>query len=147
MTLDLDVNGFSPDTFGATRVSFSATTTIDRNDFGVSFNAPIPGLNNAMLLSDSVAINLDVGGGAAERQLHQLSKSATSRSPPPSAARLEPQVCQLGPGSDIEFAEHLDQVVLHGALANEETSGDFPISEALRCKPGDLGFLRGELGF
>jgi hypothetical protein len=30
------------------------------NDFGVSFNAPIPGLNNAMLLSDTVAINLDV---------------------------------------------------------------------------------------
>jgi polyisoprenoid-binding protein YceI len=60
VTLDLDVNGFSPDTFGATRVSFSATTTIDRNDFGVSFNAPIPGLDNAMLLSDTVAINLDV---------------------------------------------------------------------------------------
>jgi polyisoprenoid-binding protein YceI len=60
VTLDLDVNGFSPDTFGATRVSFSATTTIDRNDFGVSFNAPIPGLKNAMLLSDTVAINLDV---------------------------------------------------------------------------------------
>ena len=60
VTLDLDVNGFSPDTFGATRVSFSATTRIDRNDFGVSFNAPIPGLNNAMLLSDTVAINLDV---------------------------------------------------------------------------------------
>ena len=60
VTLDLDVNGFSPDTFGATRVSFSATTTIDRNDFGVSFNAPIPGLDHAMLLSDSVAINLDV---------------------------------------------------------------------------------------
>ncbi len=60
VTLDLDVNGFSPDTFGATRVSFSATTTIDRNDFGVSFNAPIPGLNHAMLLSDTAAINLDV---------------------------------------------------------------------------------------
>jgi polyisoprenoid-binding protein YceI len=60
VTLDLNVNGFSPDTFGATRVSFSATTTIDRNDFGVSFNAPIPGLSNAMLLSDTVAINLDV---------------------------------------------------------------------------------------
>lgn len=60
VTLDLTVNGFSPDTFGATRVSFSATTTIDRNDFGVSFNAPIPGLANAMLLSDAVAINLDV---------------------------------------------------------------------------------------
>jgi polyisoprenoid-binding protein YceI len=60
VTLDLNVNGFSPDTFGATRVSFSATTTIDRNDFGVSFNAPIPGLDKAMLLSDTVAINLDV---------------------------------------------------------------------------------------
>ena len=60
VTLDLTVNGFSPDTFGATRVSFSATTTIDRNDFGVSFNAAIPGLKNAMLLSDTVAVNLDV---------------------------------------------------------------------------------------
>ncbi len=60
VTLDLTVNGFSPDTFGATRVSFSATTTIDRIDFGVSFNAPIPGLSNAMLLSDAVTINLDV---------------------------------------------------------------------------------------
>jgi polyisoprenoid-binding protein YceI len=60
VTLDLDVNGFSPDTFGATRVSFSATTTIDRNDFGVSFNAPIPGFDHAILLSDSVAIILDV---------------------------------------------------------------------------------------
>jgi polyisoprenoid-binding protein YceI len=60
VTLDLNVNGFSPDTFGATRVSFSATTRIDRNDFGVSFNAPIPGLDNAMLLSDTIAINLDV---------------------------------------------------------------------------------------
>lgn len=54
------MNGFSPDTFGAVRASFSATTTINRNDFGVSFNAPIPGLKNAMLLSDNVAINLDV---------------------------------------------------------------------------------------
>jgi polyisoprenoid-binding protein YceI len=51
---------FSLDAFGETRVSFSATTTIDRNDFGVSFNAPIPGLDNAMLLSDTVAITLDV---------------------------------------------------------------------------------------
>jgi hypothetical protein len=34
--------------------------TIDRNDFGVSFNAPIPGLGNATLLSEAVAIMLDV---------------------------------------------------------------------------------------
>jgi polyisoprenoid-binding protein YceI len=60
VTLDLTVNGFSPDTFGATRSSFSAITTIDRTDFGVSFNAPIPGLDNAMLLSNDVVLTLDV---------------------------------------------------------------------------------------
>jgi len=60
VTLDLTVNGFSPDTFGATRSSFSATTKIDRNDFGVSFNAPIPGLDKAMLLSDEVVLTMDV---------------------------------------------------------------------------------------
>ena len=60
VTLDLTVNGFSPDTFGANRASFSATTTIDGNEFGVSFNAPIPGLSHPILLSDSVTINLNV---------------------------------------------------------------------------------------
>lgn len=60
VTLDLTVNGFSPDTFGATRSSFSATTRIDRTDFGVSFNAPIPGLDNAMLLSNDVELTMDV---------------------------------------------------------------------------------------
>ena len=52
--------GFSPDTFGATRSSFSAITKIDRTDFGVSFNAPIPGRDNAMLLSNEVVLTLDV---------------------------------------------------------------------------------------
>ena len=60
VTLDLTVNGFSPDTFGATRSSFSATPRIDRTDFGVSFNAPIPGLDNAMLLSNEVDLTMDV---------------------------------------------------------------------------------------
>jgi polyisoprenoid-binding protein YceI len=60
VTLDLTVNGFSPDTFGAIRSSFSSITRIDRNDFGVSFNAPIPGLDKAMLLSDEVVLTMDV---------------------------------------------------------------------------------------
>jgi hypothetical protein len=60
--------------------------------------------------------------------------------------RLQLQVRELGPGSDVEFAEYLDQVVLHGALADEQTSGDLPVGEACRGEPGDLGFLRGELG-
>ena len=60
VTLDLIVNGFTPDTFGDTRMSISATADINRNDFGVSFNAPIPGTANGMLLSDKVTIALDV---------------------------------------------------------------------------------------
>ena len=60
VTLDVTVNGFSPDTFGATRASFSAITKIDRTDFGVNFNAPIPGLDKAMLLSNEVTLTLDL---------------------------------------------------------------------------------------
>jgi polyisoprenoid-binding protein YceI len=60
VTLDLTVNGFSPDTFGAIRSSFSSQTKIDRTDFGVSFNAPIPGVPNAMLLSNDVVLTFDV---------------------------------------------------------------------------------------
>jgi hypothetical protein len=53
-------DGSSPDTFGATRSSFSATTKIDRTGFGVGFNAPIPGLDKAMLLSNEVVFSLDL---------------------------------------------------------------------------------------
>jgi polyisoprenoid-binding protein YceI len=60
VTLETTVNGFSPDTFGATRVSFSATTTINRLNFGVSFNSPIPGLDDKMLLSNDVVLTMDV---------------------------------------------------------------------------------------
>jgi polyisoprenoid-binding protein YceI len=60
VTLETTVNGFSPDTFGGYRASFSATTKINRTDFGVSYNSPIPSLDNAMSLSDAVLLTLDV---------------------------------------------------------------------------------------
>jgi polyisoprenoid-binding protein YceI len=60
VTLDVTVNGFSPDTFGGTRSSFGAITKFDRADFGVSFNAPVPGLDNAMLPGNGVVLTLDV---------------------------------------------------------------------------------------
>ena len=60
VTLDMEVNGFTPDPYGGTRAGFSATTEIDRQDFGVSYNGPIPGANNAMVLSDKVTLNLEV---------------------------------------------------------------------------------------
>ena len=43
VTLKLEVNGFGPDPFGGTRAGFSASGEINRNDFGVSYNGPIPG--------------------------------------------------------------------------------------------------------
>lgn len=60
VTLKLEVNGFTPDPFGGTRTGFSATTEINRQDFGVSYNGPIPGADNAMILSDKITINIEV---------------------------------------------------------------------------------------
>jgi polyisoprenoid-binding protein YceI len=60
VTLDMEVNGFTPDPYGGTRAGFSATTEINRQDFGVSYNGPIPGTDNAMVLSDKVALTLEV---------------------------------------------------------------------------------------
>jgi polyisoprenoid-binding protein YceI len=60
VTLDVEVNGFTPDHRGGTRAGFSASTEINRDDFGVSYNGPIPGTDNAMVLSDKVALTLEV---------------------------------------------------------------------------------------
>jgi polyisoprenoid-binding protein YceI len=61
VTFTLEVNGFGPDSYGGTRVGFSATTEINRHDWGVSFNGPIPGTNGA-LLSDKVTVDLEIEG-------------------------------------------------------------------------------------
>ena len=55
-TLDLEVGGFGPDPYGGTRAGFSATTEINRTDFGVSFNAPIPG---GVMVSEKVQIEIE----------------------------------------------------------------------------------------
>ncbi len=60
VTFRLEVNGFGPDPYGGTRAGFSATTEINRNDWGVSFNGPIPGADNGMVLGDKVTINLEI---------------------------------------------------------------------------------------
>jgi polyisoprenoid-binding protein YceI len=69
VTLALELNGFSPDPYGGTRVGFSARTEINRQDFGVSYNGPIPGADNAMVLSDKVALTLEI-----EAVLHQKAR-------------------------------------------------------------------------
>jgi polyisoprenoid-binding protein YceI len=60
VTFRLEVNGFGPDAYGGTRVGFSATTEINRNDWNVSYNGKIPGSDNAVVLSDKVTINLEI---------------------------------------------------------------------------------------
>jgi polyisoprenoid-binding protein YceI len=60
VTFKLEVNGFGPDPYGGTRAGFSATTEINRNEWNVSYNGPIPGAGTAMVLSDKATINLEI---------------------------------------------------------------------------------------
>ena len=62
ITLQLEINGFGPDSQGGTRVGFSAQGEINRMDFGVSFNGPIPGVPGGVAVSDRVTIVLEVEG-------------------------------------------------------------------------------------
>jgi len=59
VSLKVEANGFTPDPYGGTRTGFSATTDINRQDFGVTFNGPIPGTDGVML-SDKIVINLEI---------------------------------------------------------------------------------------
>lgn len=61
--LKLEVNGFGPDPFAAdpltgARAGFTATGEINRLDFGVSYNGPIPG--GGVALGDKVQIVLEI---------------------------------------------------------------------------------------
>jgi polyisoprenoid-binding protein YceI len=60
VTFRLEVNGFSPDPYGGTRAGFSATAEINRNEWNVSYNGPIPGASSGMILSDKVTLNLEI---------------------------------------------------------------------------------------
>ena len=58
VTLSLQVEGFGPDAFGGTRAGFSASTTINRNDFGVDIAMPLDG--GGVVVGDKVTINLEI---------------------------------------------------------------------------------------
>jgi polyisoprenoid-binding protein YceI len=62
VSLKLEVNGFGPDAYGGTRAGFTATGEINRNDFGVSFNGPIPGVPGGVIVSDKIGLTLEVEG-------------------------------------------------------------------------------------
>jgi polyisoprenoid-binding protein YceI len=56
--LRLELNGFGPDAYGGTRAGFTATTEINRRDFGVNFNAALQ--NGGVVVSDKVTIHLEI---------------------------------------------------------------------------------------
>jgi polyisoprenoid-binding protein YceI len=56
--LRLEINGFGPDPYGGTRAGFTATTEINRQDFGVNWNAAME--TGGVVVSDKVAIHLEI---------------------------------------------------------------------------------------
>jgi polyisoprenoid-binding protein YceI len=67
VTLTVEVNGFGPDPYGGTRAGFSAQGEIDRTEFGITFNAPVPGSGGVMV---SERIQIEIEAEAVLRQ-HQ----------------------------------------------------------------------------
>jgi polyisoprenoid-binding protein YceI len=60
VTLKLELTGIGPDAYGGTRAGFSATGEIERSDFGVSFNGPIPGVPGGVIVSEKVNLHLEI---------------------------------------------------------------------------------------
>lgn len=57
VTLDLDMKGAINDPFGNHRVVFSATTKINRKDFGITWNKPMD--KGGVVVGDEIAISID----------------------------------------------------------------------------------------
>ncbi|SCF24642.1 Polyisoprenoid-binding protein YceI [Micromonospora viridifaciens] len=58
VTLAVDVPAFVTTNQGARKAGFSATAEINRSDFGVSYNGPVPG--GGMAISEKVQIELEI---------------------------------------------------------------------------------------
>ena len=58
VTLALEISGFGPDAYGGTRAGFSATNTINRNDFGVDISMPLDG--GGVVVGEKVTITLEI---------------------------------------------------------------------------------------
>ena len=58
VTFDLEFDGVQADPWGNTKAGFTATTSINRSDFGLTWNAAIEG--GGVLVSDKIQITLEV---------------------------------------------------------------------------------------
>jgi polyisoprenoid-binding protein YceI len=66
VTLDVEHLGGGKDPWGNARVGFSATTTINRKDFGLSWNQALE--TGGVLVGDKIEIALDVQAVQAQAQ-------------------------------------------------------------------------------
>jgi polyisoprenoid-binding protein YceI len=58
VTIDFDYQGSAEDSFGNLRAGFEGKATINRRDFGVSFNAPMG--TGGVMVGDKVTLEFDV---------------------------------------------------------------------------------------
>ena len=58
VVLDVEYEGLTPDPWGGTRAGFTATTEIDREDWGLTWNVAME--SGGVLVSKNVKIELDV---------------------------------------------------------------------------------------
>jgi polyisoprenoid-binding protein YceI len=56
--LRLEANGFGPDPFGGVRAGFTATTELNRSDFGVSLNMPMDG--GGVVVGDKINVTVEI---------------------------------------------------------------------------------------
>lgn len=78
VTLAVETPAFGPNPMGGTKAGFSATTEINRMDFGVSYNGPIPG--GGVALGEKVQIVLDVEADLVTDDATDDSAAATNGS-------------------------------------------------------------------
>jgi polyisoprenoid-binding protein YceI len=58
VTFEVGFNGIGPDAFGGTRLGLSASTEINRRDWGVNWNAAIEG--GGVVVGEKVQINVEI---------------------------------------------------------------------------------------
>lgn len=58
VALNLELGGFGPDPYGGTRAGFSASTEINRSDFGVEISMPLDG--GGVVVGDKITISLEI---------------------------------------------------------------------------------------
>ena len=56
--LSVELTGFGPDPYGGTRLGLSATTKLNRKDFGIDTELPLDG--GGVVIGDTIQISLDI---------------------------------------------------------------------------------------